>query len=99
MLVIKKKLFFMSIIFFAFAIISIIIQFTVTYDRSLALYSAVSTVICSIISLITVMGSIIANKNRVSFRVFLVIINIIIILLMVGNIYFLFRYRSGNIYI
>ena len=72
-MVIKKKPFFISIIFFVFAILSIIIQFTVTYDKPLALYSAVSTVICFIISLIIVIGSIIANKNRVGFRVVLIL--------------------------
>jgi hypothetical protein len=97
----NKKLFFISIIFFVFAIISISIQFTVTYGKPLALYSAILTVICSTISLITAIGSIIINQNRskIRFRVILIIINIITLLLMIGNIYFLFRYRAGNLYI
>jgi hypothetical protein len=79
------------------------IQCTVTYDKSLALYSTISTVIFSIGSLLLSIGYLVVNKNRntkkIKSSIFLIILNTIIVLFMIGNIYFLFRYRAGNLYI
>lgn len=103
MLFMNKNVFNISLVLFLIALLSIIIQFTVTYDKPLALYGAISTVICSVGSLLFSIVNLVVNKNetakKIKNSIFLIVLNTIIVLLMIGNIYFLFRYRAGNLYI
>ena len=99
----KNKVYKLTVYLFVTSILTIIPQFALTYDKPLALYLPILTIVFSISSFLVGIISLIIRKQMtikvIRIYLMLILINIIIVLLMIGNIYFLFRYRAGNIYI
>ena len=99
----KNKVYKLTIYLFVSSILTIIPQFALTYDKLLALYLPISTIVFSVSSFLVGIISLIIRKEMtikvIRIYLILILINIIIVIFMIGNIYFLFRYRAGNIYI